>query len=75
MIRFPDAGAARAFLNDPDYQPVKELRYSITSRGQTVVMPRVHAEQVTARFDAVRHSKTEVPQRSGMSHDGFRLGG
>jgi uncharacterized protein (DUF1330 family) len=39
VIRFPDAEAARGFLNDPDYQPVKELRYSITSRGQAVVAP------------------------------------
>ncbi len=39
VIRFPDAGAARAFLDDPDYQPVKELRHSITSQGRTVVMP------------------------------------
>jgi uncharacterized protein (DUF1330 family) len=39
VIRFPDAGAARALLDDPDYQPVKELRHSITSGGRTVVMP------------------------------------
>ena len=39
VIRFPDAEAAWAFLNDPDYQPVKELRYGITSRGQAVVVP------------------------------------
>jgi uncharacterized protein (DUF1330 family) len=39
VIRFPDAGAAWGFLNDPDYQPVKELRYRITSRGQAVVVP------------------------------------
>ena len=39
VLRFPDAAAAWGFLNDPDYQPVKELRFSITSRGQAVVVP------------------------------------
>ena len=39
VIRFSDAGAAWGFLNDPDYQPVKALRHSITSRGQAVVVP------------------------------------
>ena len=37
VIRFPDAAAVWSFLNDPDYLPVRELRYSITSRGQAVV--------------------------------------
>jgi uncharacterized protein (DUF1330 family) len=39
VIRFADAEAAWGFLNDPDYQPVKEIRLSITSRGQMVVAP------------------------------------
>jgi uncharacterized protein (DUF1330 family) len=39
VIRFADAAAAWAFLNDPDYQPVKELRFGVTSRGQAVVAP------------------------------------
>jgi uncharacterized protein (DUF1330 family) len=39
VIRFPDAAAVWSFLNDPDYLPVRELRYSITSRGQAVVAP------------------------------------
>ncbi len=39
VIRFADAEAAWGFLNDPDYQPVKEIRSSITSRGQMVVAP------------------------------------
>ena len=37
VIRFADAEAAWGFLNDPDYQPVKEIRLSTTSRGQMVV--------------------------------------
>jgi len=39
VIRFADADAAWGFLNDPDYQPVKEIRLSATSRGQMVVAP------------------------------------
>lgn len=37
VIRFPDATAAWGFLDDPEYEPVKALRFSITSRGQAVV--------------------------------------
>jgi uncharacterized protein (DUF1330 family) len=39
VIRFADADAVWGFLNDPDYQPVKEIRLSTTSRGQMVVAP------------------------------------
>ena len=39
VIRFADTAAAWAFLNDPDYQPVKEIRFGVTSRGQMVVAP------------------------------------
>jgi len=39
VIRFADVEAAQAFLDDPEYEPVKELRYSITSRGQAVIAP------------------------------------
>lgn len=37
VIRFADSEAAWAFLNDPGYQQVKEIRLSTTSRGQMVV--------------------------------------
>jgi len=39
VMRFPDTAAAWGFLNDPDYRPVRELRHSLTSRGQMVVVP------------------------------------
>jgi uncharacterized protein (DUF1330 family) len=39
VLRFPDAEAAWGLLNDSDYAPVKEIRFSITSRGQAVVAP------------------------------------
>jgi|HubBroStandDraft_1064217.scaffolds.fasta_scaffold158636_3 uncharacterized protein (DUF1330 family) len=37
VIRFADSAAAWGFLNDPEYRALKELRWSITSRGQMVV--------------------------------------
>jgi uncharacterized protein (DUF1330 family) len=39
VIRFADTDTVWALLNDPDYQRVKELRLSATSRGQMVVAP------------------------------------
>jgi len=38
-IRFPDTEAVWGFLNDPGYQPVKEIRHRVTTRGQIVVAP------------------------------------
>jgi len=32
VIRFADTEAAWGFLNDPDYQPVKEIRFSRGAR-------------------------------------------
>ena len=43
VIRFADAAAAWGLLNDPDYRPVKEVRFSLTSRGQAVVAPEFTA--------------------------------
>ena len=39
VLRFPDVAAAWGFLNDPEYRPAKELRFSVTSQGQAVVVP------------------------------------
>jgi uncharacterized protein (DUF1330 family) len=39
VIQFADTSAVWGFLNDPDYQPVKEIRFNVTSRGQMVVAP------------------------------------
>lgn len=39
VLRFADAATAWRLLDDPEYQPVKELRFSITSRGQMVIAP------------------------------------
>ncbi len=43
VIRFADTDAVWGFLNDPDYQPLKELRLNVTSRGQMVVAPEFTA--------------------------------
>jgi uncharacterized protein (DUF1330 family) len=37
VVRFADTDSAWGFLNDPDYQPVKEIRLSVTSRGEMVI--------------------------------------
>ena len=39
VLRFADAASAWGLLDDPDYQPVKDIPFSITSRGQAVVAP------------------------------------
>jgi hypothetical protein len=39
VIRFADVEAAQAFLDDPEHKPVKDLRFSITLRGQAVIAP------------------------------------
>lgn len=39
VLRFADIASAWGLLNDPDYRPVKEIRFSITSGGQAVVAP------------------------------------
>jgi uncharacterized protein (DUF1330 family) len=41
VIRFADTDAVWGFLNDPDYQPVREIRLSATSRGQMVVASEI----------------------------------
>jgi len=39
VIRFADAAAAWGLLDDPEYRPVKDVRFAVTSRGQAVVAP------------------------------------
>ena len=36
IVEFPDKAAAKAFIDDPDYQPLKELRLN-TTRSQMVL--------------------------------------
>lgn len=49
VLRFADAATAWGLLNDPDYQPVKEIRFSITSRGQAVIAPEFSPTDSAAR--------------------------
>ena len=39
VLRFPTEEAVRGFANDPEYQPVKELRLSVTTNGNAVLAP------------------------------------
>lgn len=39
VLRFASTEAAWGFLNDPDYQQVRDIRLNLTSRGQMVIAP------------------------------------
>ncbi|MEE2754592.1 MAG: DUF1330 domain-containing protein [Candidatus Latescibacterota bacterium] len=37
LFRFPDRASIQAFIDDPDYQPLKQLRHSIATTEAVVV--------------------------------------
>ena len=37
ILRFPTEDAVRSFLNDPEYQPVKEIRIGVTTNANAVL--------------------------------------
>ena len=39
VLRFPSEERVRAFVNDPEYQPAKELRVAITTDASAVLAP------------------------------------
>ena len=39
VLRFPSEEAVREFVNDPEYQPAKKLRISITTNANAVLAP------------------------------------
>ena len=39
VLRFPSEEAVRSFVNDPEYQPAKELRIAITTNASAVLAP------------------------------------
>jgi uncharacterized protein (DUF1330 family) len=39
VLRFPSEQAVRDFLNDPDYAPLKDLRFSITNNASAILVP------------------------------------
>jgi len=39
VIRFPSEQAVRDFVNDPEYQPVKEIRKALTTNANAVLAP------------------------------------
>lgn len=40
ILRFPSEEAVRNFVNDPEYQPAKELRIAITTNANAVLAPQ-----------------------------------
>ena len=42
VLRFPSEEAVRGFVNDPDYQPAKQLRLDVTTNGNAVLAPEFH---------------------------------
>ena len=39
VLRFPSEEAVRNFVNDPEYQPAKELRIAVTTIANAVLAP------------------------------------
>jgi uncharacterized protein (DUF1330 family) len=39
VLRFPSEDAVRGFVNDPEYQPVKDLRIAVTTNANAVLAP------------------------------------
>jgi len=39
ILRFPSEEAVRDFVNDPEYQPAKELRIGVTTNANAVLAP------------------------------------
>ena len=39
IIKFPSESSVRQFLDDPAYQPIKELRLSLTTNANAVMVP------------------------------------
>ena len=39
VLRFPSEEAVRGFVNDPEYQPAKELRIALTTNAHAVLAP------------------------------------
>jgi uncharacterized protein (DUF1330 family) len=45
VIKFPSEKTIRAFLDDPEYKPVKDLRLSITTNARAVMAPEYKPPQ------------------------------
>lgn len=39
VVRFPSEQAIRDFVSDPDYQPIKAIRMSLTNNANAVMAP------------------------------------
>ncbi|MEM8861552.1 MAG: DUF1330 domain-containing protein [Chloroflexota bacterium] len=45
IIKFPSEASIQAFVNDPDYQPLKEIRLSSTTNAAAVMTPEFNPHQ------------------------------
>ena len=39
VLRFPSEQAIQSFVSDPDYQPIKKIRMSLTTNANVVMAP------------------------------------
>lgn len=39
ILRFPSEEAARTFVNDPEYKPLKKIRLEVTKNSSAVLVP------------------------------------
>jgi uncharacterized protein (DUF1330 family) len=42
VLRFPSEQAIRAWVNDPDYKSMKEVRLALTTNANAVLAPEFH---------------------------------
>jgi len=45
VLRFPSEESARGFVNDPEYQPAKELRIAVTTNANAVLTPELQMSE------------------------------
>ena len=41
VLQFPSGESARGYVNDPEYQPAKELRIAVTTNAYAVLTPEL----------------------------------
>jgi uncharacterized protein (DUF1330 family) len=70
VLRFPSAQVIHDFLNDPDYQPLKELRLAITTNANAVLAPEFKWPEVPSTRDGGKDRRSG-DRRSGTDrrHD------
>jgi len=67
VLRFPSEDVIRAFVNDPEQQPLKKIRLQTTANASAVVvpefsMPGTYTEQ-NSHSCLCRHAGSTLPHR------------